>query len=305
MVLSYLSVALCLFHFTGKFVGAFQSLQVASGGRLLVGNGRNLGHTGENERATYLESHTHSVAVIPRVVSMEKALKLHEAVDRRWRSVNMADVKRLAAAGYGDDDGLVEMVDSAPSLSADIISGGSCTAVDQEHDKDQDFMLPEDCNLARTLLQTYVTPLVEKKMKEWKAQGATDFPETLYVCDSFVRRYMPAERHELHPHRDTSSLLTVNVLLTDPSEFQGGLVMYPEADELSAETQSEKGGYLEDDDMGKGVFLEHGHGVGIGDLVLHRGSLWHGVQMLQPEKSRRYSWITWYSRSREQCDQDN
>jgi len=259
-----------------------------------------LQHTSEFERKTYLESHSDQVAVFPGLISRGDALKLHEAVDRRWRHVRLSHVKRLAAED-GDGDNLVDSVDMKASYSADIISDGSCTAGDD--DDDEEFMLKKDCALVERLLQKHVTPLVEQKVKEWKVQGGQDFNGTLFACDSFVKRYMPGERHELHAHRDMTSLMTTNVLLSHPDEFQGGLVMYPEADELESETESEQSGYLEADDMGRGVFLEHGQGVGIGGLVLHRGSMWHGVQMLQTEKSRRYSWITWYAPTKKHCEQ--
>lgn len=260
-----------------------------------------LQHTSELERKTYLESHSNQVAVFPAAISREDALKLHEAVDRRWRNVRLSHVRRLAADD-GDGDNLVDSVDMKPSYSADIISDGSCTASDDDDDDDdEEFMLKEDCVLAKRLLRKHVTPLVKQKMKEWKVQGGHNWNGTLFACDSFVKRYMPGERSELHVHRDMTSFLTTNVLLSDPDDFKGGLVMYPEADELESETDSEQSGYLEEGDMGRGVFLEHGQDVGIGELVMHLGSMWHGVQMLQTEKSRRYSWITWYTPNKKEC----
>jgi len=258
-----------------------------------------LHQTTEQERTTYLKSHANTVAVIPGAISKKDASKLHEAIDRRWRHVKMAHVRHLAAQG-GDGDDLVDAVDLKPSYAADIISDGSCTAGDTH---DQEFMLQKDCDLAKRLLQKHVTPLVEQKVKEWMAQTGTEVPETLYACDSFVKRYMPGERHGLHAHRDMTSLWTANVLLSDPDKFQGGLAMYPEADELTAEDLDEQGGYLDEHDMGRGVFLEHGQDVAIGELVLHRGSVWHGVEMGQPDKSERYSWITWYSPVKEDCSE--
>jgi len=270
------------------------------GGTHLERGDDTLHHTSEHERETYLESHSDRVAAIPGVISRSDALKLHEAVDRRWRHVHLSHVRRLAAQD-GDGDNLVDSVDMKPSYSADIISDGSCTA--REDDEDEEFMLKEECVLAERLLQKHITPVVEQKMKEWNLQGGPDWNGTLYACDSFVKRYMPGERYELHAHRDMTSLMTTNVLLSDPDEFQGGLVMYPDAPELETEAQGEHSGYLDEDNMGRGVFLEHGRDVAIGELVLHRGSMWHGVQMLETEKSRRYSWITWYSPTKEDCSQ--
>lgn len=256
-----------------------------------------LSDTSEHDRAKYLESHSHSVAVFPGVISEDDASKLKSVIDRRWSHVQMSLVKQLEAQG-GDGDNLVEMVDKKASYSADVVAGGDCS----EDEQKQASILQKDCVLVQSLLQDHVTPLVKQKLKEFRDQGgAADLPDTLYACDSFVRRYVPGERHGIHPHRDTYSVLTANVLLSDPGKFQGGLVMFPEADKLKHETLSEQRGYLEDDDMGRGVFLEHGSNTAIGELIVHRGSHWHGVQMLEPEKSQRYSWITWYTPNKETC----
>lgn len=263
----------------------------------------------ESAREAYLQSHIDSVAVIPGTISGKDAEGLREAVDRRWRNLDPAEVKRLAvrqAVQEGEaDDNLVEATDWQPSYSADIISGGLCAA-DDKSDPDKEFMTQRDCAFAQKLLREHVTPAVERQVKAWRSKGATDLPGKLYACDSFVKRYLPGERHSLHAHRDMSSLVTANVLLSDPEDFQGGLEMYPEADELSAETLDERNGYLEEKDVGNGVLLEHREdGTGIGELVLHRGSLWHGVRMLEPERSRRYTWITWYSPNEADCKSDD
>ena len=56
--------------------------------------------------------------------------------------------------------------------------------------------------------------------------------------------------------------------------------------------------------MGRPVYLEHGQDSAVGEIIMHRGSLWHGVDVLQPEQSRRYSWITWFSKVCETDEED-
>lgn len=255
--------------------------------------------TTADARAVYLKNHVATVAVFPGVLTRDDASRMHESVDRRWRKVKLAHVKELAHNG-GDDDNLVDSVDEEPSYAADVISNGRCTAIPDN--EEEQFATREDCDFVEKFLRDTLTPLVEQKVKEWRSQGATDLPEKLYACDSFVKRYMPGERHELHAHRDRTSLITANVLLTDPHKFEGGLEMYPDADVLSMETELENNGFLDDSDIGQGVFLEHGSDTAIGELIMHRGSLWHGVRMLDTEKSERYSWITWYSPRKKNCE---
>jgi len=236
----------------------------------------------------YLQEHVGIVAVVPGLLPTLAAETLRKAVDEQWSHVNLHKVMRIAAA-EGDNDGFVDAVDSQPSFSTDLIEDGECS-------KDE-YVTSRHCELARHWLDHAVTPAVENVIHAWKQNGgAKDIPAKLFACDSFIKRYLPEERHELHAHQDLTSLVTANVLLSDPNDFDGGLEMYPKAHPAHDEKDS---GYLEDDH--RGVFLEMGPGVAQGELAVHRGSLWHGVRVLQPEKSRRYSWITWYQANKSAC----
>lgn len=251
-----------------------------------------------NLKANYLQEHRNSVAVVPRLISEENATRLRRVVDNRWRHISLAEVQRLAEEG-GDGDDLVDAVDEMASYASDILDRGRCTAGGVDSYTNQD-----DCELAHHLLAHAVTPALTKAINVWREDGAaSDLPSTLFPCSSFVKRYLPGERHGLHAHRDMSSLVTANVLLTSPTKFMGGLEMFPDADHLTHnETEDEHNGYLDDKDLGKGVFLEHGADTHIGDFVMHRGSRWHGVRILDAAKSERYSWITWFTANQSDCE---
>eukprot|EP00929_Paragymnodinium_shiwhaense_P013376 TRINITY_DN121238_c0_g1_i1.p1 TRINITY_DN121238_c0_g1~~TRINITY_DN121238_c0_g1_i1.p1 ORF type:complete len:325 (+),score=21.73 TRINITY_DN121238_c0_g1_i1:50-1024(+) len=271
--------------------------------KTLVGQGRTSvmkPEASEHARASYLHTHENSVAVFPPVITRDDAQRLREIVDRRWRNVGLEHVRQLAKEG-GDADNLVENTDLEPTYSVDVFADGRCTAGDV-NEVDQ-FTISEDCHFVWKLLQEHINPVVEQVKREWTARGASDFPETLYVCDSFVKRYLPGERSSLHAHKDRYSVMTANVLLSDLEDFQGGLAMFPDADDLDYETLQEQRGLLDEDNVGQPVFLEQGPDVVMGELVLHRGSLWHGVQMLQRDRSQRYTWITWYSGWEDDCSQ--
>merc|ERR1719291_459173 len=105
----------------------------------------------------------------------------------------------------------------------------------------------------------------------------------MYPCTSFVKRYVPGERSKMDPHTDINSMLTANVLLSDPSDFKGGLHMFPGVvDTHGLETSADFA------DLPRGVLVETAD-ARVGELIIHRGYHWHGVKLYAPLTSRRYS----------------
>lgn len=231
------------------------------------------------------------VAVVPDVVSEIDAARLRAIVDRRWSHFGPVELRLLQEEGY-DGDNLIENTDRQPSYSCDILDSGYCTSEDSEQ-----YTTEADCDFVQDLIREAVTPSVRRVLQKWP-----DLPRTLYPCDSFVKRYQHDERASLPPHLD-DSVITANVLLTDPLEFQGGLVIYPGAASVDLSTEMA----LQDVGVhvGAGITVGYGAGVGFGSLVIHRGSLWHSIKMLRENASRRYVWITWYAEDGADCRRES
>mmetsp|Transcript_56721 Transcript_56721/g.133143 ORF Transcript_56721/g.133143 Transcript_56721/m.133143 type:complete len:581 (-) Transcript_56721:291-2033(-) len=132
------------------------------------------------------------------------------------------------------------------------------------------------CLWARGLVQTRIMPPLQKIAKQWmddKLMKRSDKP--LKLCSSFIRRYRPMERRKLPIHKDSQSVVTVNVLLNNHSDFKGGLVVYPEA--------------IDRAHLGPVAYPEKA----FGEAVLHRADLYHGVKV---SSGHRFSWIMWFRR---------
>eukprot|EP00928_Gymnodinium_smaydae_P071863 TRINITY_DN55343_c0_g1_i2.p1 TRINITY_DN55343_c0_g1~~TRINITY_DN55343_c0_g1_i2.p1 ORF type:complete len:284 (-),score=23.41 TRINITY_DN55343_c0_g1_i2:97-948(-) len=129
------------------------------------------------------------------------------------------------------------------------------------------------CSYSREIINRSILPSVTEALETWKKQGVLAEGTHLEPCESFVRRYLPLERRSLNPHRDDMSLVTVNVLLSDPSQHVGGLLVYPEAVERNA--------------LGPSILPR----VELGGAIIHRGDVFHGVSL---KRGQRYSWIIWF-----------
>merc|ERR1712039_532468 len=139
----------------------------------------------------------------------------------------------------------------------------------------------EMCEFGRNIVQERIRPPFDRITEGWRKQGL--LPEgDLQLCNSFIRRYLPQERRSLNLHKDSDSNVTVNVLLNDPSEFIGGLQVYPEASENKGRRN-----------MGRQAKPD----VKLGSGAFHRSDLFHGVQM---KRGQRYSWILWF---KPKCDE--
>eukprot|EP00931_Biecheleriopsis_adriatica_P089366 TRINITY_DN63510_c0_g1_i1.p1 TRINITY_DN63510_c0_g1~~TRINITY_DN63510_c0_g1_i1.p1 ORF type:complete len:578 (+),score=102.79 TRINITY_DN63510_c0_g1_i1:72-1805(+) len=180
--------------------------------------------------------------------------------------INSSDAQSLRAAfeTYGlskeDLDADPDTVDGKPTFEVYLWP-------DKEDKSKNSLYLLSD-----RIVREKIMPHFRKVVSKWVSLGLLpDIP--LKVCNSFIRRYKPMERRNLGRHKDSSSTVTVNVQLSESSDFEGGLAVYPEATD----------GYK----LGPVAFPESG----LGSVVLHRSDLYHGVRVTRGE---RFSWILWF-----------
>lgn len=179
------------------------------------------------------------------------------------------------------DDVYWEASDGEQSYSVDVIDDGNCS--------EWPTVTPSDCDFVRRLLQRVVEPAVRQAIRLWHDQDVHWPPREIYACHSFLKSYLPGQRRHLYPHLDLSSALTANVLLNPPSQFNGGLKVYPWARPTNNERRR---GIVDPSRQGAPILLERENSR-LGDVVLHPGNLLHGVELLG-EEDRRYTWITWF-----------
>eukprot|EP00930_Biecheleria_cincta_P042506 TRINITY_DN29253_c0_g1_i1.p1 TRINITY_DN29253_c0_g1~~TRINITY_DN29253_c0_g1_i1.p1 ORF type:complete len:578 (+),score=61.54 TRINITY_DN29253_c0_g1_i1:33-1766(+) len=132
-------------------------------------------------------------------------------------------------------------------------------------------------NLSHAILERRIRPELHRVVSKWASLGLLEdwnSDKVPKLCYSFVRRYAPMERRALNNHKDTDSMVTANVLLSDSTDFEGGLVVYPEAKDSV--------------NLGPSAFPESG----LGSIVFHRSDLYHGVKVTG---GQRYSWILWFN----------
>lgn len=109
-----------------------------------------------------------------------------------------------------------------------------------------------------------VRPFVLQALNDWGLSDGRD----LKLCSSFVRRYIRHERRWIGPHPD-DSVITVNILLNDPADYVGGLMVFPP------------------DLRGHVIYPERERNA----AVMHRGDVEHAVDI---RRGWRYSWIMFW-----------
>eukprot|EP00928_Gymnodinium_smaydae_P056401 TRINITY_DN39791_c0_g1_i1.p1 TRINITY_DN39791_c0_g1~~TRINITY_DN39791_c0_g1_i1.p1 ORF type:complete len:481 (+),score=32.68 TRINITY_DN39791_c0_g1_i1:72-1514(+) len=109
--------------------------------------------------------------------------------------------------------------------------------------------------------------LISYLREEYKCSGCT-------LSDVLVRRYKPGERRCHEVHVDSHAYITVNVVLSDARDFEGGLFIQPCASSLSRR------------------FLK----MEPGDILVHSYDLPHGVHV---SNGSRYSLILWFKNTPE------
>lgn len=241
--------------------------------------------------ALQLDALADVLAISSGLVSAAEAAQLRAIVDRRWSALSERYLEEVLENDTDDDD-LIDKVDGEPSYSADIVNFGSCTDPAGEGDETQ-VTEQADCELTEHLLADLLTPIVNRMVQKWS------IPPTLYPCHSFVKRYLARERVKMDPHRDFSSFVTANVLLNDPAESNGGgLEVYPHAEEHMPDVPDMMTDLEFRRHLKEGVLVQL---EGLGSLAVHRGTLWHDAHIPRDNRSRRYTWITWYAATEQEC----
>eukprot|EP00928_Gymnodinium_smaydae_P079978 TRINITY_DN63791_c0_g1_i1.p1 TRINITY_DN63791_c0_g1~~TRINITY_DN63791_c0_g1_i1.p1 ORF type:complete len:302 (-),score=39.55 TRINITY_DN63791_c0_g1_i1:469-1374(-) len=220
--------------------------------------------------------------------TLEEVLRIMYLGRQRFTPDFFAEVWSNYSKTNKPDDVFIEPPDGKLAYSIDIIRDGEC----------EDWPLIEDehCDFMLDILQGKVMEHVQSAIAAWHKKGLMqDVPSKVVPCNSFLRSYQAGERQQLPSHMDKQSIITTNILLNDPAEFTGGLLIYPNATPTKKEFER---GTVAPKRRGQHVFVEHPSRSQRGDLIIHRSDLLHAVH-LKRKSDKRVTWITWWN---EECD---
>jgi hypothetical protein len=146
----------------------------------------------------------------------------------------------------------------------------------------QSFLRPVLEETLTPYVRTHFADACQQRKKHAAKEEEDDDDDEIdcYPCYSLIRRYRHGERQSHATHHDLHALVTAVVSLSSHGiDYEGGLYVATA--------------------HGPRQFLA----LQAGDAVVHQSLLLHGVQVLDlpqtPDQTERWSWIVWYSDSKE------